>query len=103
MIFAGVTVFVTVPGVLLVTQTSRVHVVPAGKLGSNRLIEVAPDGAVRVRVAGHPVKFGPDELLTGGGRRYGEGDMFFGLKPTAQSRHHRQHYQCYQGNPDGLK
>ena len=63
-IFAGVTVFVTVPGVLLVTQTSRVHVDPAGKFGSNRLIEVAPIGAVRVRAAGQPVKVGPDELLT---------------------------------------
>ena len=63
-IFAGVTVFVTVPGVLLVTQTSRIHVDPAGNSGAKGLLMLSPIGAMRVRAAGQPVKVGPAELLT---------------------------------------
>lgn len=63
----GLTVFTDSPGVLLVTQTSRVHVAPAAKVFRSRLIVVAPDGAVRVRLDAGPQpaeKFGPVELLT---------------------------------------
>lgn len=65
--FAGVTVFVTVPGVLLVTHTSRLQVAFAANEFNSRLIEVAPLGAFRVLfpAAPHPAEnAGGVELLT---------------------------------------